>query len=68
MDSLENVVSMCRECHTELHWICGQQPTKSYLHRDAMVANARKWLSLHPGGGMALPQWLEEVRDGEEEA
>lgn len=70
-DASENLVPMCRPCHAEYGALLGE-PTKSWLHREAMLANARVWIARHPGAREALPGWLllaleEEGEDGNQD-
>ncbi len=76
MEAPANLTPLCRECHAEYGALLGE-PTRSWLRREAMLANARTWLARHPGALGALPGWLCEAleeknddpeRDGREGA
>jgi len=66
MDAPENLSPLCRQCHAEYGALLGEL-TASWLHRDAMLAYARAWLDRHPGCELALPGWLVEALEVENE-
>ena len=65
LDTEANLSPLCRRHHAEYGALCGE-PTASWLHREAMLANAREWIARHPGAREALPGWLVEALEAQE--